>query len=62
MFLKKDPALPPEHELVVTKTLGCALTVHRVLGPGFREPIYERALCLELDDQGLRFECEKPIG
>ncbi len=35
MFVKKDSALPPEHELVVTKTLGCALTVHRVLGPGF---------------------------
>lgn len=41
--------------------MDCAFAVHRHLGPGFRERIYERALCLELDDRGLRFECEKRI-
>jgi GxxExxY protein len=35
--------------------------VHRALGPGFRERIYQRAYCLELDDRKLRFECEKRI-
>ncbi len=40
--------------------IGCAITVHG-LGPGFREHIYEQALCLELNEQGLRFECEKTI-
>jgi hypothetical protein len=38
-----------------------AFTVHRTLGPGFRERIYERAYCLELGSRGLRFETEKPI-
>ena len=44
------------------QTIGCAITVHRLLGPGFREHIYQQALCLELNDQGLRFECEKTIS
>ena len=41
--------------------MDCAFTVHRLLGPGFREKIYERALCLELDACGLKFESEKSI-
>src|SRR5262249_12241462 len=28
----------------------------RVLGPGLLEPIYEPALCIELDDAGLRYQ------
>lgn len=35
--------------------------MHRELGPGFKELIYHKAICLELDSQGLRFECEKPV-
>jgi GxxExxY protein len=35
--------------------------VHRELGPGFREIIYERAFCLELESRGIKFECEKPV-
>ena len=31
------------------------------LGPGFKESIYRRAFCLELDCRGLSFECEKTI-
>lgn len=41
--------------------MDCAFAVHRLLGPGFREKIYERALCLELDSHGLKFETEKLI-
>ena len=42
--------------------MDCAFTVHRHLGPGFRERIYQRAFCLELDAAGLPFECEKSIN
>jgi GxxExxY protein len=35
--------------------------VHRELGPGFKETIYERAFCLELESRGIKFECEKPV-
>lgn len=54
--------LSPECEAVVAACIGCAIAVHRELGPGFREIIYERAFCLELDSRQLRFECEKPIS
>ena len=53
--------LDPETEILVTAIMDCAFAVHRVLGPGLRERIYARALCLELDSRHLPFECEKPI-
>ena len=48
-------------EQIVRDTIGCGIEVHRILGPGFREHIYERAFCLELDIRGMKFESEKPI-
>jgi len=35
--------------------IGAAIEVHRVLGPGLLEPIYETAMCIELDDCGVTF-------
>ena len=35
--------------------------MHNILGPGFKECIYDRAFCLELDSRGLKFEREKRI-
>jgi GxxExxY protein len=32
----------------------CAIEVHRVLGPGLLEAVYESALAIELDAAGLR--------
>jgi GxxExxY protein len=37
------------------------MSVHRILGPGFKETIHEQAYALELDEAGLRFEKEKRI-
>ena len=36
--------------------------MHRILGPGFKERIYERAFCLELEENGIEYECEKKIN
>lgn len=38
------------------KVIGCAIEVHRQLGPGLLESVYEEALCYELSQAGLRFE------
>jgi GxxExxY protein len=40
------------------KIIGCAMQVHRVLGNGFQEVIYQRALAIEMQKQGLAFERE----
>jgi GxxExxY protein len=36
--------------------IGCAIEVHRHLGPGLLESVYEECLCYELSQLGLRFE------
>jgi GxxExxY protein len=50
-----------EAERVIHRTIGCALAVHRALGPGFLESIYREALCLELDAANLLFERERSV-
>lgn len=59
--MRTSSPLDAEQERIVSAALDCGFTVHRELGPGFREIIYERAYRLELDSRGLRFESEKPI-
>ena len=41
------------------KIIGCAMAVHRKLGPGFRENTYQRDLEAYLTDTGLAFEAQK---
>ena len=41
--------------------IGCAIEVHRVLGPALLETIYEQALCLELRAHGMPFERQVPV-
>ena len=36
--------------------IGAAIEVHRTLGPGFLERIYEEALAIELEKQGIKFQ------
>jgi len=40
------------------KIIGCAMEVHRILGNGFQEVIYQRALTKEMNLQGLEFSRE----
>jgi GxxExxY protein len=38
-----------------------ALEVHKALGPGFAESVYEEALAIELGGRGIRFERQAPV-
>jgi GxxExxY protein len=46
---------------ITHKIIGCAMEVHNILGSGFQEVIYQRALAIELYNQGLSFEREKEM-
>jgi GxxExxY protein len=50
-----------KHEDVTHKIIGCAMEVHRQLGPGFQEYIYHRALEKEFKLQHISFESEYEI-
>ncbi len=43
------------------KVIGCTIEVHRILGPGLLESVYEDALCHELKLQGMQFIRQKPV-
>jgi GxxExxY protein len=41
--------------------VGAAIEVHREMGPGFLEPVYQEALEIELAGQGIPFESQKHL-
>ncbi len=52
-----------QHKELTGSIIGCAMEVHNVLGNGFAEVIYQRALAIELGKRRLAFarEVEMPI-
>lgn len=48
---------------LTSKIIGCSMTVHKTLGNGFQEVIYQRALAIEMNLAGISFtrEFEMPI-
>ena len=54
---------PPQRlDGLASAVIGAALEVHRILGPGFLESVYEEALAIELDLRGICFERQKKLG
>ena len=55
------PGAGLEHEDLTDKIIGCAIEVHKKLGPGFIESIYENAFIIELQRKRLPFERQKEV-
>ena len=43
------------------KIIGCAIEVHKILGPGLLESAYEECLTYELSKAGLIYQRQKPV-
>ena len=43
------------------RVIEAAIAVHTALGPGFIEPVYENALCIEFSKRGIAFERQKSV-
>ncbi|PZX10549.1 GxxExxY protein [Breznakibacter xylanolyticus] len=52
-----------KYEELTYKIIGCAIEVHKQLGNGFQEVVYQRALAIEMQMQGIEFsrEHEMPL-
>lgn len=53
--------IPQEDERIAHTVIGAAIEVHRFLGPGFLEKIYERALAHELTLRGVSVQPQKDM-
>ena len=51
-----------KYEEITHKIIGAAMKVHSVLGNGFQEVIYQRALAIEMEKHGLGFKRELEMG
>lgn len=52
-----------KYEDLTYRIIGCAMEVHKHLGNGFQEVVYQRALAIEMQMQGIEFirEHEMPL-
>jgi len=54
----RDEAL----ERLIHVVISAAIEVHRALGPGYLESVYEEALCVELGMRDIPFRCQVNVG
>jgi GxxExxY protein len=53
--------MPLVEEELSKRIIGCCIAVHRALGPGFLESIYEEALAVEFAKTGFLVERQKQV-
>lgn len=56
------PEPDPVIDALVKSVIGAAIEVHRHLGPGFLESVYNEALAIELKLRGIEFARQVEIG
>ena len=61
-MLKMGKVFKEESGDLTGLVIGAAIEVHRILGAGFLESVYESALAVELRSRGISFERQKSIS
>jgi len=59
--IKREWEPEPELDMLARAVIGVAIEVHRILGPGLLESIYEEAMCVELASAGIPFARQVPL-
>lgn len=62
MVLRVDNQLDEKTEILIRNIIGAAIEVHRELGPGYLEKVYEQAMALELKYRGLTYATQVPVA
>ena len=60
MLNRGDAETQRENQLT-EKIIGCAIEVHKTLGPGLLESAYEECMCYELTQNGLSISRQVPL-
>lgn len=58
--MNREPS--PEHDEIARQVIGAAIEVHKELGPGFLESVYEHAMEAEFELRGMIFRRQHVIG
>ena len=53
---------PGDIESLTERVIGCAIEVHRALGPGLLESVYRDCLLIELREAGLKVDHERRVA
>jgi GxxExxY protein len=61
MYIGKDKNMELEHKELTEKIIGAAIQVHKQLGPGFIESIYEKALIIEFRKRGIEVKEQQEV-
>jgi len=59
--LKQHCDMPSDLDELSRKVVDCVFTVHKELGPGFLEKIYEESLVSEMEDRGMAVSRQKAL-
>ena len=54
-------ALPPQQELIATEVVNIAFKIHKELGPGLLESVYDKCFCYELINRSIQYERQKSV-
>jgi GxxExxY protein len=55
------PEPSPHLDQLARRVIGASIEVHRQLGPGYPESLYERAMCIELRRSGIPFRSQVAV-